>query len=145
MLVGGSTEHKMIQWIAFKSFLSKAWIWFKNYWYYPVIVLVAIIAWCFGRRDSEAILKMFETSKQSYQKEIEVLKKAQAEEIRKRDELVEKYNQTLKKIEEEYKIKLEELTSAEKREIKKIVEEHKEDPDGLAKKIGDAFGIEHVE
>ena len=135
----------MIQWIAFKSFLSKAWIWFKNYWYYPVIVLVAIIAWCFGRRDSEAILKMFETSKQSYQKEIEVLKKAQAEEIRKRDELVEKYNQTLKKIEEEYKIKLEELTSAEKREIKKIVEEHKEDPDGLAKKIGDAFGIEHVE
>ena len=135
----------MVHWIAFKTFAKKAWVWLKNYWYYPVIVVVAIVAWCFGRRDTEGILKMFEASKESYQKEIEVLKKSHEEEINKRNELIEKHNETLKKIEEEYKIKLSELSSAEKREIKKIVEEHKDDPEGLAKRVGDVFGIEHVE
>ena len=135
----------MIQWLAFKTFMKKAWTWLKNYWYYPVMVLVAIVAWCFGRRDTEGILKMFAASKESYQAEIEVLRKSHKEEIQKRNELTEKYNETLKKIEEEYKIKLDELSSAERREIKKIVEKHKDDPEGLAERVGNVFGIAHVE
>jgi len=135
----------MIQWLAFKTFMKRAWVWFKNYWYYPVIVIVAIVAWCFGRRDTEGILKMFDASKESYQKEIEVLKKSHEEEINKRNKLIEKHNQALKKIEEDYKIKLDELSSAEKREIKKIVEEHQDDPEGLAERVGNVFGIKHVE
>ena len=109
MRVGGSTERKMIQWLAFKTFAKKAWVWFKNYWYYPAIVVVAIVAWCLGMRGNNGVLKMFEASKESYQKEIAVLKKAHEQEIEKRNELVEKHNQALKKIEEDYKIKLDEL------------------------------------
>lgn len=135
----------MIQWIAFKAFMKKVWVWIKNYWYLPVMVVVAAVAWCFGRRNTEGILKMFATSKESYQKEIEVLKKTHEEEIKKREELVLHHNETLKKIEEEYKIKISELNSAERREIKKIVDKHKDDPEGLAKRVGDVFGIEHVE
>lgn len=135
----------MIQWLAFKTFMKKAWIWFKNYWYYPLMIIVAIAAFCFGRRDTEGILKMFEASKESYQKELDVLKRIHEEEISKRTELIEKHNQALKKIEKDYKIKLDELSSAERQEIKKIVEEHKEDPEGLAKRVGDVFGIKHVE
>lgn len=135
----------MIQWLALKTFVKKVWAWLKNYWYLPVMVVVGIVAFCFGRRDTEGILKMFETSKESYQKEIEVLKESHEAEINKRNELVEKHNETLKKIEEEYKIKLDELTSAERREIKKIVDKHKDDPDGLAERVGDVFGIRHVE
>ena len=125
--------------------MKKVWVWIKNYWYYPVMVVVAIVAWCFGRRDSEGILKMFEASKDSYQKEIEVLKKTHEEEINKRNLLVALHNETLKRLEEEYKIKINELSVAEKREIKKIVETHKDDPEGLARRVGDVFGIEHVE
>jgi hypothetical protein len=135
----------MIQWIAFKIFMKKAWVWIKNYWYLPVMIIVAIVAWCFGRRDSEGILKMFDVSKESYQKEIEVLKKTHEEEIKKRNELIAKHNETLKKLEEDYKIKISELSAAERREIKKIVEKHKDDPEGLAKRVGDVFGIEHME
>ena len=135
----------MIQWLAFKTFTKKAWVWFKNYWYYPAIVVVAIVAWCLGMRGNNGVLKMFEASKESYQKEIAVLKKAHEQEIEKRNELVEKHNQALKKIEEDYKIKLDELSSAEKREIKKIVEEHEDDPEGLAERVGNVFGIKHVE
>lgn len=135
----------MIQWLAFKTFMKKAWVWFKNYWYYPLMIVVATVAFCFGRRDTEGILKMFEASKESYQKEIGVLKRTHEEEISKRAELIEKQNQALKKIEEDYKIKLDELSPAERQEIKKIVEEHKEDPEGLAERVGDVFGIKHVE
>lgn len=135
----------MIQWLAFKTFVKKAWVWIKNYWYLPVMVVIGVVAFCFGRRDTEGILKMFEMSKKNYQKEIEVLKKTQEEEIKKRDELMKKHDEALKKIEEDYKIKLDELSSAEKREIKKIVEKHKDDPEGLAKRVGDVFGITHVE
>lgn len=135
----------MIQWLAFKTLMKKAWIWIKNYWYLPVMIAVAIVAFCFGRRDTEGILKMFSASKESYQKEIEVLKKTHADELKQRNDLLEKHDETLKKIEEDYKIKLDELSSAERSEIKKIVETHKEDPEGLAKRVGDVFGIKHVE
>jgi len=135
----------VIQWIAFKAFIKKAWVWIKNYWYYPVMLVVGIVAWCLGRRDSAGILEMFEVSKESYQKEIDVLKKTHEEEITKRNLLVALHSETLKKLEEEYKIEISKLSAAEKREIKKIVERHKDDPEGLARRVGDVFGIEHME
>lgn len=135
----------MIQWLALKTFAKKAWVWLKNYWYYPMFVVVAILAWCLGMRGNNGVLKMFEASKESYQKEIAILKKAHEQEIEKRNQLIEKHNQALKKIEEDYKIKLDELSSAERREIKKIVKEHEDDPEGLAERVGDVFGIKHME
>ena len=135
----------MIQWLAFKTFIKKTWIWFKHYWYIPVMLIVAAVAWCSGRRDTAGLLEMFTVSKESYEKEIKVLRETHEEELRKRDELITKHNETLKKIEEEYKIKISELNTAERREIKKIVDTHKDDPEGLAKRVGDVFGIAHVE
>lgn len=135
----------MIQWVAFKTFLKKAWVWLKHYWYVPVMLVIGIVAWCAGRRDTAGILKMFEESKASYQKEIAVLKDAHSAEIQKRDELLKKHNETLKKIEEEYKIKLSDLDNQQKKEIDKIVEEHKDDPEGLAKRVSDVFDFKHVE
>jgi len=135
----------MIQWLALKTFLKKAWVWFKHYWYFPVMVVIAIVAWCFGRRDSEGILNMFEISKENYQKEIGVIKKSHEREIATRDELIENFDEALKKLESEHKIETDKLSGEEKEEIKKMVEEHKDDPDGLAKKMSEVFGLEHVE
>jgi hypothetical protein len=135
----------MIQWVAFKAFMKRAWAWFKHYWYFPVMVVIAIVSWCFGRRDSAGILEMFEISKENYQKEIAVLKESHEEEIRKRNELISSHDEALKKLESEYKIEIGKLSGEEKKEIEKIVEEHKNDPDGLAKKMSEVFGIEHVE
>ena len=98
-----------------------------------------------GRRNVDGILKMFEIAKTNYQKEIDVLNRTHEEELRKREELITKYEEALKKIEEEYKLKLGQLTTAEKAEVKKIVEEHKDDPEGLTKKLSDTFGIKNVE
>jgi hypothetical protein len=135
----------MIQWLVFKAFVKKAWVWFKHYWYLPIMLIVAVVAWLSSRRNTADILKMFAVSKESYEKEIKVLRETHEEEIRKREELITTYNATLKKLEEDYKIRLGELSTAEKREIKKIVDKHRDDPDGLAKRVGEVFGIAHVE
>lgn len=110
-----------------------------------MFVIIAILAWCLGMRGNNGVMKMFEASKESYQKEVAILKKAHEQEIKKRNELIEKHNQALKKIEEDYKIKLDELSSAERREITEIVKEHKDDPEGLAERVGNVFGIKHME
>ena len=135
----------MIEWLAFKAFMTKAAVWLKHYWYIPLLLIVGIVSWCAGRRNVAGILKMFEIAKTNYQKEIEILNRTHEEEIRKREELLVKYEDALKKIEEEYKLKLSQLTTAEKAEIKKIVEEHKDDPDGLTRRLSDTFGIKHVQ
>lgn len=133
----------MVQWLAFKTFMVKAWVWIKCYWYIPVLLIVGVGSWCIGRRNVDGILKMFEIAKTNYQKEIEVLNRTHEEELRKREELLIKYEDALKKVEEEYKLKLGQLTTAEKAEIKKIVKEHEDDPDGLTKSLSDAFGFKH--
>ena len=135
----------MVEWLAFKAFMVKAWVWLKCYWYIPVLLIVGVGSWCVGRRNVDGILKMFEIAKTNYQKEIEVLNRTHEEELRKREELLIKYEDALKKVEEEYKLKLGQLTTAEKAEIKKIVKEHEDDPDGLTKSLSDTFGIEHVQ
>ena len=136
---------KMISWEATKLFFKKLWTWTKHYWYIPVMVIIAIVSWCFGRRNSAGILEMFEASKQSYKKEIEVLNQSHADEIEKRNNLIVEYQATLKKLEKEYKIKSKELSKREKEEVKKIVEKFENDPDGLARRIAEEFGIEHVQ
>ena len=67
------------------------------------------------------------------------------EEIRKRDDLILKYQESLKKIEEEYKIKINDLSRKEKEEVVKIVEDNKETPDVLAKELSRLFGTDYVE
>lgn len=135
----------MISWEATKLFFKKLWMWIKHYWYIPVMIIVAIVSWCFGRRSSAGILEMFEASKQSYKKEIDVLSKSYEAEIEKRNQLIAEYKATLKKIEEEYKIKSKDLSEREREEIKKILEEYEGDPEGLAERMSEAFGIEHVQ
>ena len=135
----------MIQWMAFKAFVKKAWVWIKHYWYFPVMILIGVVAWCAGRRDTEGILKAMAKSKESYEKEVKILKETHAQEIAKRDSLIDKHQEALNNIEKEYKIKLSDLDANKKEDINKTVEEFKDNPEELAKRVSDIFGIDHVE
>ena len=88
---------------------------------------------------------MMDASKESYEKQLEAVDNSYKEEIRKRDDLILKYQESLKKIEEEYKIKINDLSRKEKEEVVKIVEDNKETPDVLAKELSRLFGTDYVE
>ena len=65
-------------------FFKKAWIWLKTHWYLPLLLVALVCVWWSGRARTERILKMFDASKESYKKQIDVLNKSHEEELRKR-------------------------------------------------------------
>tara|TARA_B100000287_G_C20324027_1_gene658996 strand:- start:33 stop:440 length:408 start_codon:yes stop_codon:yes gene_type:complete len=135
----------MLTWLAFKTFVKKAWLWIKTHWYVPALIIYTVVLHVLFKRDSENIIKMMDASKESYEKQLEAVDNSYKEEIRKRDDLILKYQESLKKIEEEYKIKINDLSRKEKEEVVKIVEDNKETPDVLAKELSRLFGTDYVE
>ena len=130
----------MITWLATKAFLKKAWTWLKHNWYVPLVVVYTLLLWALFRRKDEA-LKILEIRSESYKAQIEAINKAHTEEIKKRDEILEKYSETVKKLEEDFNKNNQELDEKKKKDVKELVEKYYNDPDTLAKMISDKFGF----
>ena len=133
----------MFSWIAFKLFLKKIWTWLKNYWYAPVVFVWTIVVWVFSRRNGEAALEVLATSKKSYEAQLDVLKKTHAAEIEKRNRALVQYEDIVKTMEYEYARRSEELSRDKKKKIKEYVKEFDNDPDGLAARLEERFGIRY--
>ena len=124
-----------------KIFLKKVWVWIKNYWYIPALLVYTLVLWLFFRKKNERILELFEISKESYQKEIDAINAAHMAEIEKKEKIVQSYTEALKKIELEYNIELEKLGKEEKKEISELVTKFHDSPDELAEEMKRLFGV----
>jgi len=122
-------------------FWKKAWVWIKHYWYIPAVLIYTIVLWIVFRRSSANVLKVLDITKESYQKEIEVIKAAHEKELQQREEIVLVYQETLKNLEKEHSIKVDELSNKKKKEIQNLVSEHKDDPSVLAKEMKKLFEV----
>tara|TARA_R110000824_G_scaffold194057_6_gene376543 strand:- start:1200 stop:1610 length:411 start_codon:yes stop_codon:yes gene_type:complete len=132
-------------WLAIKTFLKKVWYFFKTYWYIPLLLSWAIIAWLIFRNSGVSVTEILHKAEESYRKQIDVLNKAHGEEVKKRDEALKRYQDTIEKLEEERRRKNEELTQKEKKRIKELAEKYKNDPEAYVRVIADKFGFEYVE
>jgi len=101
-------------------FWKKAWVWIKHYWYIPAVLIYTIVLWIIFRRSNANVLKVLDITKESYQKEIEVIKTAHEKELQQREEIVLVYQETLKNLEKEHTIKVDELSKKKKKEIPKV-------------------------
>jgi hypothetical protein len=84
---------------------------------------------------------MFEISKESYQKEIEAINAAHADEVQKKNKLVQNYHDTLKNLQKEYNLKLDELSREEEEELLDLIKKHENSPEDLAEEMKRLFGI----
>ena len=134
----------MIQWLALKSFLKKAWAWLKHNWYVPAVLLYTLVLWLLFRKKDKA-LEVLEIRSESYKKQIEAINNIHKEEIEKKDKILEKYGKILNELEEQYEKDNLELDEEKKEEIKNLVEEYNEKPDELAKLLAEKYGLEYVE
>jgi len=134
----------MITLLATKTFLKKSWTWLKHNWYVPAVVIYTLILWLVFRRK-DAASEVLEVRSESYKAQIDAINKAHEDEIKKRNEILEKYAEIVDKIEEKYAEDQKELDNKKKKEIKEIVEKYNDDPDAMAKLIADEFGFEYVE
>jgi len=127
-----------------KKFFKKCWTWLKHHWKAPFVVLFVLFTWLALRRKNvaEQILKIREAS---YKAQIDAINHAHEEELKKRDEILEQYTKTVSNLEKEFAKNNEELDEKKKKSVKEIVEKYYNDPDTLAKMIGEKFEIEYTE
>ena len=132
-------------WLAVKTFFKKAWTFLKTDWYIPLLLSWAIIAWLVLRQSPSRVMDVLKQAEDSFKQQLDIITRAHEEDIKKRDEVIRRYQLTIKQLEEERRKKNEELTEKEKKRIKELAEKHKEDPEGFIKDIADNFGFEVVE
>ena len=132
----------MLTFLTIKKYLKKTWVWLKHNWKVPLVIIYTLILWLlFRRRD--AAYKILEVRSQSYKDQIDAINKAHEEEIKKRNEILEKYTKTIVNVEKEFAKNHKELDEKKKKTIKELVEKYYNDPDKLAQLIGEQFGIEY--
>jgi len=83
-------------------------------------------------------------SRENYKKEIEIIKKNNAEEKEKTLDALKRYQESLTKIEEDFSVKMEELPKKEKKEVEAVIKKFDNDPDKLAEEIANILGAQNV-
>ena len=137
-----------MKWLVFKKAAKKAWIWTKTHWYLPILFLlfiVALLVWAIARNGAfmATLFDVWESSRASYDEQLAVLEGVHKKETTDRDKALEEYNKNLKEIEEEYGGMTEEMAIEKKKALDELIEKGYGDPDELAKKIAELYGLEN--
>ena len=98
-----------------------------------------------SRRDSEAIIEVLNARKDSYEKQLNDLKKRHNDEIIERDKLIKRYHEAVSLVEKKYAEKEKKLSLREKKRVKQIVSESKGNPDVIKKEIEKSFGFDFID
>tara|TARA_Y100001973_G_C5194268_1_gene333111 strand:+ start:1448 stop:1849 length:402 start_codon:yes stop_codon:yes gene_type:complete len=122
-------------------FLKKAWVWLKTHWYLPILLVLLAITYFSGRARVNKVLKMFEASKESYEKQIKVINETHEQELKKQEELYNTYLNTMKKLEKEHSTNLDSLDKEKKKKLDEMVKKYKGTPKELEQELGSMFGI----
>ena len=136
---------KVVEWIAFKKAASTCWLWLKNHWQIPFIIAWSMLVYFVSRRNSDAIIEVLNARKDSYEKQLNDLKKRHNDEIIERDRLIKRYHEAVSLVEKKYAEKEKELSLREKKRVKQIVSESKGNPDVIKKEIEKSFGFDFVD
>lgn len=125
--------------------LKRAWAWLKVHWQIPFLLVWSVLIWILSRRNTEAMSEVMKSKKESYEKQVKVLRESHNSEILERENLIKEYQESLRKTETTFKEKERKLSEAQKDEIKEIVIKSKGNPDEIRKRIEKEFGFKFVE
>ena len=120
------------------AFCLKHW---KEIW----LVLLLLVVFGKSQYDMRNIIKAHETSEQSLRTQIETLRSLHSEELRIRDEAIERYQRDIEELDERYKDRLDEIEDLTKVEIDVIIEEFNEDKELLAERFVETYGFRYVQ
>jgi len=116
-------------------FWKKSWTWLKHYWYWPVIVLLIVFSFFAGRSMRSKMFDLLAAQKESYKKEIDVLKKASEEKEARKNDVVVEHQKELEKIEERHQLKIADLHDKKREELVSTIEKNKDNPESLAREV----------
>jgi len=114
--------------------------------YWQTIALVGLVGFLFFSRNNYSALKnSFDVAVLSYENEIEIMKVLYAEELALRDDTLKSYEETLNQLKEDYNNTSQDLAEARKDRVETHVRDFEKQPEVLADKISEIFGLEYVE
>jgi len=125
-------------------FCQIIWTWLKGNWMLLVMGAVLVYGFISAKRKSanfDVLLKEFQNQQAQNAKELEELRKIQQDQIRKQQEINQKYHEVLAKIEKDYQEQMQALTAAKKQELLTVIARNHDDPAAMAAEINSLFGI----
>tara|TARA_B100000214_G_scaffold53891_2_gene34343 strand:- start:4728 stop:5132 length:405 start_codon:yes stop_codon:yes gene_type:complete len=134
-----------MSWILFKTSLKKSYLWLKEHWQIPFLVVWTVIVYVLTRRNTDALLEVVEAKRDSYKEQVEILRKSHNDEILKRNKLSAKYDRAITLLEEEFKKDKKKLTESQKNDIKEVVIKSKGNSNEIKRKIQEEFGFTLVD
>ena len=130
-------------WLSITTFLKKAWGWTNTHWYVPAVLIYTLVLWVMFKRSDAAALKVLQSSRISYEQQMKALRDSHALEIEKRDRALARYEDIINILERDFEENKKKLTEDKKKKVKEYIKKFDEDPEGLAAKIEEAFGIKY--
>jgi hypothetical protein len=120
--------------------LKKAWILIKNYWFFPIGILSAIIWVCVRNNDNkDEVFKFFKAYKEKANQELNAAKTAHEEERR----ISRVYNEALQKAADQQKKDVKEIKRSHKKELIETAKRNRGDKEKMAKEIAEKFGLKN--
>ena len=137
-----------MKWLAFKTFLKKAWVKAKRFWWAIVLgllfVVVALV--CALTRNAalfNSLVNLIESKNEAHDAELAELERIHSAEVDAKNLRLEEHEKRLVKLKEEFAKRGETLDAEKEAELKRMVDEGYNDPEKLAREIAAAFGLEH--
>lgn len=118
--------------------------WLKKNW---LLVLVVFVVAALALRQHyssslyDKLMEDYNEQTSAHEKVVEELEKVNTEQLKKQQELNDKFQKHLDQIEKSFNQKIEKINSQRKKEQKQLVEAAKKDPQSLLKKIEEVYGI----
>ena len=132
-------------WIIFKNKFLACWLWLKEHWQIPFLIVWTLLVFIMTRRNTDALVEVIQAKKQSYKDQIEVLKNSHRDEILKRDRLLQEYERNLLLLEDEFKKRNEKISEDHKKTLKDVIIKSKTNPDEIRRRIEEEFNFKFVE
>ena len=121
--------------------LKLFWAGLKKNWKLALLAVWSVVIWLVSRKNAQGAIDAMKANKESYEAQIDSLKREHKIEKERLEQLNLKYRETIATIEKKYDIKEKELSKEKKKRVKEIVEKAKDNPDEINKKIENLFGF----
>ena len=131
-------------WFLIKNTIKKVWLWLKEHWQLPFLFVWSVLIYVLTRRNSDSLIEVIEAKRDSYKKQIEILRSTHNDELLKRENLIKEYEEAMNKINEEMKKEEKDLSEKQKEELKELVIKSRGNPEEIIRKIEQEFGIRYV-
>ena len=136
----------MITILRVKTFIKKAFLWAKKFWWAIIIALLFVCAGLVSMLTRNAgvlasVLDLLDIKRDAHDQEMDTLAHIHNSELAEKNDRLQQHLKQRAEIEAELKKKGEELTKEKEAELKKLVDESYNDPEELAKKLAEAFGL----